>query len=108
MQVNGTDIYMTRGDSESIGVTVTGYQLAPGDKVELTIRRDIDSRAVVHKVITEFDNNTALIPIFPEDTSNLRFGKYLYDIQLTYAGCIKTIVRPSIFEIGKEVTYAAD
>lgn len=105
MKVNKTDIYMTRGDSESIGVKLNGYTLTEGDKVELTVRRSVGSGAVIHKTVTEFSDNTAVIPISPEDTQKLSFGKYVYDIQMTYGGSVKTIVTPSAFEIGEEVTY---
>lgn len=105
MKVKGTDIYMTRGDSESIGVKLSGYTLTTGDKVELTVRRSVGSGVLLHKEVTEFADNTAVIPITPEDTQKLAFGKYVYDIQLTYGGSVKTIVTPSAFEIGEEVTY---
>lgn len=109
MKVTGTDIYMTRGDSESIGVKVTtGYTLQAGDKVELTVRRRIGSGEVIHKLVTEFTDNSAIIPISPEDTENLPFGKYVYDIQMTYGGSVKTIIAPSVFEIGEEVTYGGN
>lgn len=108
MKVKGTDIYMTRGDSESIGVKLNGYTLIAGDKVELTVRRSIGSREVIHKTVTEFSDNSVIIPIMPDDTERLSFGKYVYDIQLTYGGSVKTIVTPSVFEIGEEVTYGGD
>ena len=47
----------------------------------------------------------AAIHIRPEDTKELSFGKYLYDIQLTTAdGDIYTVIPPTTFEILKEVT----
>lgn len=106
MKITGkSDIYMTRGDSESIGVKVNGYTLTSGDKVEFTLRRSIGGCAVLHKEVNEFSDNTAFISISPDDTSRLQFGKYVYDIQLTYGGSVKTIVTPSAFVIGEEVTY---
>lgn len=108
MRVYGTDLFMTRGDSESIGVKLNGYTLQDGDKVEFTVRRSVGSGAVIHKTVTEFSENAAIIPILPEDTERLQFGKYVYDIQLTYGGSVKTIVTPSSFEIGEEVTYGGD
>lgn len=108
MKISGTDIYMTRGDNESIGVTVNGYTLVQGDKIQMTVRRSIGSGVVIGKEITEFSDNRAIIPISPEDTEKLQFGKYVYDIQLTYGGSVKTIVQPSVFEIGEEVTYGGN
>ena len=106
MQVTGTNIYMTRGDSECIGVRVSGYTLKEGDFVEFTMRRSVDSPVQIHKKSTEIkSDNSFVIPILPEDTETLQFGNYVYDIQATFSGSVKTIVRPSKFTIGDEVTY---
>lgn len=105
MDIRGKDIFMTRGDSESIGVHLNGYTLAEGDKVEMTVRQSLRGEVLLHKTVTEFQDNTALISILPEDTSELEFGSYVYDIQLTFGGSVKTIVTPSKFVIGGEVTY---
>ena len=105
MIVSGTNIYMTRGDTENISVKLNGYDLKAGDKVELTVRRTVASIVVMHKEVTEFAENAALIHILPEDTSKLRPGRYVYDVQLTYNGNVKTVIPPSTFEIGWEVTY---
>lgn len=106
MIVNGTNLKMTRGDSERIAVSLTGYTLQEGDVVEFTVRQTIYSdKPVLYKKITEFSDNTAYINILPEDTEHLRFGKYVYDVQLTFNGAVKTIIKPSTFTIGEEVTY---
>lgn len=106
MRVAGTNIYMTRGDTESIGVKVSGYALKEGDYIEFTVRRSATSPVVLYKKEDTFgEDNSFLIKISPEDTSYLRFGNYIYDIQLTYSGSVKTIIRPSMFVIEEEVTY---
>lgn len=105
MKVNGTNLYMTRGDSESISVTISGYDIQPGDILEMTVRRSLSSRVSIHKKITEFFENKAVISILPNDTSGLPVGEYVYDIQLTFGDAVKTIVTPSKFVIGAEVTY---
>lgn len=105
MRISGTDIYMTRGDTETISIMFHGYTPQPGDAVEMTVRRNVGSAAVIYKRITEFDDNKAVISIEPDDTTPLRFGQYVYDIQLTYGGAIRTVITPSKFTIGEEVTY---
>lgn len=105
MRVYGTDLYMTRGDTESITITFNGYTPVDGDVIKFTVRQTIESAVALYKEITTFDGNQATIPIEPEDTESLAFGTYLYDIQLTYSGNVKTIVTPSKFVIGLEVTY---
>lgn len=105
MIVSGTNLYMTRGDTEHISVKLNGYELKAGDKVELTVRRTVVSEIMMHKEVTEFSDNSALILIAPEDTSSAKPGRYVYDVQLTFDGVVKTVVPPSTFEIGWEVTY---
>lgn len=105
MKVSGTGLAMTRGDSESISVTISGYDIQPGDFLEMTIRRRIGSPVVFYRKITEFSGNTALINILPEDTNALQTGDYVYDLQLTFGGAVKTIVKPSTFTLEDEVTY---
>lgn len=105
MRVSGTNLYMTRGDTENISVKLNGYDLKAGDKVEFTVRRTVVSDVLLHKEVTEFSDNAAVISISPEDTEGVKPGRYVYDVQLTFDGAVKTIVPPSTFEIGWEVTY---
>ena len=106
MTVDGTDLSMTRGDSEEIVVNLSGYTLQQGDMVEMTVRLSAMSQKVMYKKVTSFANNQAVISIEPKDTEPLSFGDYVYDIQLTYdGGKVKTIVTPSTFTVLEEVTY---
>ena len=112
MKIQGTNISMTRGDSEMIKVTVKDtlgniIPLVTGDTIYLTVReRMLSPTKIIEKIVTEFDDGQALIIINPEDTNNLRFTSYVYDIQLTKEnGSVKTIITPSNFTITGEVTY---
>lgn len=107
MTVIGTSIIMTRGDTESITVSIKNGAFAYGDTVELTVRRGPNSATkLIHKVVTEFTDGKAIIPIYPADTGSMQFGRYVYDVQLTRAeGTVCTIVKPSGFEVTAEVTY---
>lgn len=106
MKVTGTQLEMVRGDSESIRISVSGKDLEPTDFAELTIRKSVKMAAVIHKkeYFTNGDNSV-VISFAPEDTSKLSFGEYVYDVQLTYGGNVKTVIAPSPFLIGEEVTY---
>lgn len=104
MKLTGTDIYMTRGDTEGIIVNITGYTPQARDVVEFTVRRKIGNVPVIYKK-AEFAETQAVVRIEPEDTERLRFGDYIYDVQLTYGGTVKTVVTPSKFTLGEEVTY---
>ena len=112
MKIQGTNISMTRGDSEIIKVTIKDtlgniIPLVTGDTIYLTVRESMLSPTkIIEKIVTEFDDGQALIIINPEDTNNLRFTSYVYDIQLTKEnGSVKTIITPSNFTITGEVTY---
>lgn len=101
------NIEMTRGDSESITVWVEGRPFVDGDVIEMTVRDARSAKIVLHKRVTEFDENgMALIEILPEDTKDASFRTYIYDIQWSDVnGAVTTIIKPAHFEMGKEVTY---
>lgn len=99
------DIKMTRGDSESI--TVNGLNLVSGDIIYLTVKDHVNTSDIAfQKIVTEFTNGSAVIEILPQDTKNLKFKKYVYDIQLTKdGGVVTTIIKEHEFKIEGEVTY---
>ena len=112
MKVTGTNVSMTRGDSESITVTMknTEGELVPfedGDLLYFTIKENINTESkILQKAITIFRDGSALIGILPEDTKSLRCKEYVYDIQLNRIdGTVSTIIKPSKFVIEGEVTY---
>ena len=111
MQITGTDIQMTRGDTESLSVRMAedGAQVPfeAGDTLYFTVKYNSDTdEKLLQKVITEFPGGEAVIHIEPEDTKPLAFGCYSYDLQLTRAdGTVTTIIPPSTFEVSPEVTY---
>ena len=99
------NITMTRGDSESLTVTCS-VPFANGDTVYFTVREDAESEILLQKIITDFPDGAAVIPIYPEDTAALDFGDYVYDIQVTRAGgVVTTLIVPSRFKLNEEVTY---
>ena len=111
MQINGTDIQMIRGDTESIQIRMTqnGEQVPfeAGDTLYFTVKRSVyEDEKLLQKVVTEFPGGEALIEIAPEDTKKLDYATYSYDVQLTAKdGTITTIIPPSDFKILPEVTY---
>jgi hypothetical protein len=111
MEINGKNIRLVRGDSDSITVQLsegdTARPLVTGDIVYFTVKKSpYESAKVFQKIITEFVDGKAIIPITHDDTKDMEFKSYVYDIQITFAdGTVKTIVPPSQFEIMPEVTY---
>jgi len=112
MDVNGISrrrpvkLAMTRGDTEHITIKLKGYTPSTGDKVELTVRKTPDSTsALIHKTVTTCNNGAYVIDIAASDTASLTPDVYVYDIQLTINGEIKTIIPVSQFRLLEEVTY---
>lgn len=108
MVVNGTDLSMIRGDSESISVKLSGdATLSTGDSIDMMVRKKAKSPDVyIKKHVTALTNGEAVINILPEDTKDMPFGEYVYDIQWTASGgVVTTIIEKSVFEIREEVTY---
>lgn len=111
MIIDGTHLYMTRGDSENLTVSCfLDENIEPfekGDIVEFTVRANYFSEKLIYKKVTEFTlEGKAQIIIEPEDTKDMEFRDYKYDIQITFAdGRVKTVVKDSVLTIGGEVTY---
>ena len=107
MIVKNKSISMTRGDSESITVRCPEVPFETGDVITMTVREDAQSDIVLQIAVTEFNaDGSALLPIAPEDTASLDFGKYVYDIQLARAdGTVTTLITPGRFTLTEEVTY---
>lgn len=112
MKVSGTDLSMIRGDSESIILSLKkDGNMIPfnqGDTVYFTVKQCYSTEKItLQKIITEFDEGgNCIIEIEPEDTKELSFRSYVYDIQLTdYNGKVTTIIPCSKFVIAEEVTY---
>lgn len=113
MKVQGTDLSMIRGDSETITVSCADINDQPlpfqvGDIVYFTVKeRAIDVEKILQKIVTVFETDgTAIVDIDPIDTTNLKFKTYIYDIQwVKEDGTVTTIVRPSKFTLLEEVTH---
>lgn len=104
IKVSKGDISIVRGDTGPIHITVlnsdqTEHTLENGDIITFTVRKDPLSDIVIQK---QGENITLL----PEDTAELEFGQYCYDVQYTMAnGTVDTIIPMKNFIILEEVTY---
>ena len=112
MKVNGTDLAMIRGDSESITLSIQDGEavipFVPGDTVYFTVKRSsLVDEIALQKIVTEFnEDGNCIIEIAPNDTKDLEFRSYVYDIQLNRLdGTVTTIIPCSKFVIAEEVTY---
>lgn len=106
--IGAAGLRMTRGDDETLIVSCPDRPFAPGDVVELTVRRCPGrGAALIRKRVDAFTEDGKAVACFtPEDTAGLAFGVYSYDVQVTFTDLgVKTIVKPSDFTVGRENTY---
>ena len=108
-------ISITRGDSAQITLTirdrVTGGLFVPGpdDRLTFTVKRELSDE--IPLVVKTLDNGIVrqeedcLLLLVPEDTAQLPFGAYRYDVELVLAsGYTDTVIPPSSFIVTGEVT----
>lgn len=97
-------IILTKGDTASIYIEVQDLEGKPFDigdsTVTLTVRKTPKSEVSIQKEATP----DHYIIFDPEDTSDLKVGLYVYDVQLETDDNIYTIVPMSYFELRNEVT----
>ena len=102
---------MVRGDSKILQINFKNkdgepYPLTAGHTIYFTIKEQSDfENALVEKVITNFPDGVALINILPEDTKNLGWKTYVYDIRWKRPdNSVKTLIKRSVFELKREVS----
>lgn len=105
---NGS-IEMIRGDSAEFDIQVmtedidgepVEYVLQEGDILTFTVKKSTKSEE------TLIQKTGPHILILPEDTQELSYKTYKYDVQLTMAdGFVDTIIPPTDFIIKEEVTW---
>lgn len=116
MIAEGFDLYMTRGDTETLTVTVTQDESGTETAFDfaqavMTVRIGSRTGDVLFEIdATSIEGGVAVFDFPPELTEDLDAGKYVYDIQLTTAaGEVKTPIggsaKPAKFVLWQDVTY---
>lgn len=107
VSVTNNDIKLTRGDTATFKLNVkdlnnNNYDYS-NDTVQFTVKMNtITTNAIIIKNV----GSDGIIKINPQDTNNLNYGVYYYDIQIvkpnndTY-----TVIVPHKFELTEEVTF---
>ena len=101
------NITMIKKDTASLEIAVDNYTLTSGDRVTLTIDREVENETPLRQiVVTDFTKDgVAIINLSSQDT-DLEIGSYKYDIQINTAdGRVDTIVGPARFKVIGGVTY---
>lgn len=113
IKISGTKIKMTRGDTLRVQVNLTrdgeAYEPAQGDTVRFAMRpaglnatqTEYANPICIDKTIP---NDTMILELEPSDTAELGFGKYVYDIEVTFAdGAVDTPIASASLTLTPEV-----
>lgn len=78
-------ITLTRGDSLLKKITIykngEAYTPEEGELIKFNMKRTVtDEFCAISKVIP---NDTLILELKPEDTKKLKFGKYIFEIEIT-------------------------
>ncbi len=107
--VSNNNISLIRGDSGVFELALqdvdgNAAELAAGDVLTFTVRRVAASPIVV--IQKQIDSADMQIKLEPADTEGLRFGAYVYDVELRRSdGFVDTVIAPHEFLLLEEVTY---
>ena len=108
-------ITMTRGDTLPLKFT----RLDPSSHTIMdapnamffTVKRSWDDKTpVIQKSLadmTEDDGGTWHFVIDANDTENLSYGTYVFDIEVTVSGCVTTICKDEL-KITREATWSSN
>ncbi len=104
---NKNTIFLTRGDTFKAKLTINnpdGSEYTPmdGDSIRFALKENVEDRKCL--ILRDIPIDTMLLILYPEDTEDLEFGNYVYDIQLTKAnGDIDTFITASKLKLTEEV-----
>ena len=105
--VKGTNITMTRGDTFSADICVyqpngKPYNLVEGDAIQFAMKKSAKDTTVL--ILKDIPIKTMKLVLNPDDTKELDFGTYVYDIQLQKAtGEVYTFITTSYLTLTEEV-----
>lgn len=109
LQITDNAVILTRGDNADIIVNITDgngdpYTLDEDDVLLFTMKRNCEtSEIILQKTLVN-----SVISLDHDDTKDLKYGRYYFDVQLTnVSGEVYTVITPHEFIIDKEVTFNA-
>lgn len=113
-KIEENKITLTRGDTfqATVGITIDEepYTPASGDSVRFALKRAAlnynrtDFMDEEPLILKEIPTDTMLLELDPEDTKSLGFGRYVYDVEITFAdGTVNTFITAEDFILAEEV-----
>lgn len=108
VQISGTTITMTRGDTLLLQIGIFNkdgsvYEPEEGDSVRFALKKNYDDSTVI--IYKDIPIDTLILELDPSDTKDLpQPSSYVYDIQLTTSGgIVDTFIDKAKFKISEEV-----
>lgn len=105
-QINNKTIKITRGDTGIFTLDIKRQDGTPydysNDTVLFTVKQDTNTDVVLIQKTVVYGEN---ITIEPNDTKSLKYGDYVYDVEVTSGNIVDTIISPSKFIVLPEVTF---
>lgn len=111
-QIEDNRIYLTRGDTADINVTLTkldgsDYEIQEDDTLIFRMKKYAtkeSSEVLIERTAIVGESGDITITLTPEDTLTFAFGEYRYEVELvTSAGDHYTVIADMEFEVGKEL-----
>lgn len=103
--VSENQIYLTRGDTLTITLSLTnddGSTYIPDEADRIYFR--LKKFAATAEILVEKEIINMILQLNENDTKNLTFGDYRYEIELVTAnGSHYTVIENKLFTIGKEI-----
>lgn len=106
-KVQNNKITMTRGDTCKIQLFLSNddgepYTPNENDVIRFAAKTSYsDDEPLIYIIVP---NDTLLLEIRPEDTKELPFGTYVYDMQITFAdGSVDTFISKGTLKLEEEV-----
>lgn len=112
------DLEFTRGDTQILKLQIKDLdgnilKLTENDELYFTLKQNANSEEVLlqktlkNNGINLKEDNFYYITLKPEDTSNLGYGTYTYDIEVKSNDFVKTLILATI-TLTEEVTWKGD
>ena len=110
LKLRKNNIFMTRGDTVSLKIDLVDcegepYYLKEGDKAIFRMKRKVcDKELLINKDLEIDEEGQIFLVIDPVDTEYLKFGLYVYEIELVTAEDDHyTVIDNGVIELGKEL-----
>lgn len=107
LKIKRNSVYLTRGDSLSLHVDLVDDEGNPyvpeaGDRAFFRMKKSPSSSELL--IEKEFPVDEMVIDLDPEDTEDLAFGQYVYEVEMVIGGDLHfTVIENQPFELGKEL-----